>query len=278
MRDDSSFIELRARQRALALLDSGSGRELLDPFEGVMSPWLEKQGIVPQADDGMVVMKGTLNGNPTVVIAIEGTFQGGSMGEVSGAKMAGALELAAEDNRNGIPTQAILCLETGGVRLQEANLGLAAIADIHAAIVDLRQYTPVIGIVAGTVGCFGGMSIAAALCSHLIVTREARLGLNGPQVIEQEAGIDEYDSRDRPFIWSMTGGEIRYQSGLVDALVQDGVQAVKTAVDAALAQGVPAQHRSENYAFYLDRLSQFDTAQQASTATIHQVFNPEVKS
>lgn len=81
MRDDSSFIELRARQRALALLDSGSARELLDPFEGVMSPWLEKQGIVPQADDGMVVMKGTLNGNPAVVIAIEGTFQGGSMGK-----------------------------------------------------------------------------------------------------------------------------------------------------------------------------------------------------
>ena len=77
------------------------------------------------------------------------------------------------------------CLETGGVRLQEANLGLAAIADIHAAIVDLRRYTPVIGIVAGTVGCFGGMSIAAALCSYLIVTREARLGLNGPQVIDR---------------------------------------------------------------------------------------------
>jgi malonate decarboxylase beta subunit len=137
----------------------------------------------------MVVAKGTINGKPAVVVAIEGAFQGGSMGEVSGAKMAAALELAAEDNRNGIPTQAVLCLETGGVRLQEANLGLAAIADIHAAIVDLRRYTPVVGIVAGTVGCFGGMSIAAALCSYLIVTREARLGLNGPQVIEQEAGL-----------------------------------------------------------------------------------------
>ncbi|CDL10675.1 Malonate decarboxylase beta subunit [Klebsiella pneumoniae IS43] len=56
-----------------------------------------------------------------------------------------------------------------------------------------------VGIIAGTVGCFGGMSIAAALCSYLIVTREARLGLNGPQVIEQEAGIEEYDSRNRPF-------------------------------------------------------------------------------
>jgi len=277
MRNDRSFIELRARDRAKALLDDGSYRELLDPFEQVMSPWLCKQGIVPPADDGMVVAKGTINGQPAVVIAIEGTFQGGSMGEVSGAKMAAALELAAEDNRNGIPTQAVLCLETGGVRLQEANLGLAAIADIHAAIVDLRRYTPVVGIIAGTVGCFGGMSIAAALCSYLIVTREARLGLNGPQVIEQEAGVEEYDSRDRPFIWSMTGGEVRYESGFVDALVGDGVNAVKTAMNEAIARGVPQQHRSDNYAWYLDRLSRFDTAKQADREQIKQLFAREEK-
>ena len=277
MRDDRSFIELKARQRAYALLDEGSYRELLDPFEGIVSPWLGAQGIVPQADDGMVVAKGTINGKPAVVVAIEGAFQGGSMGEVSGAKMAAALELAAEDNRNGIPTQAVLSLETGGVRLQEANLGLAAIADIHAAIVDLRRYTPVIGIVAGTVGCFGGMSIAAALCSYLIVTREARLGLNGPQVIEQEAGIEEYDSRDRPFIWSMTGGEVRYQSGLVDALVGDGINAVKQAMNEAIAKGVPAKHRTDNYDDYLARLTNFDTRKQADAEQIKALFAREVK-
>ncbi|HAT1618026.1 TPA: biotin-independent malonate decarboxylase subunit beta, partial [Raoultella ornithinolytica] len=177
----------------------------------------------------------------------------------------------------GIPTLAVLCLETGGVRLQEANLGLAAIADIHAAIVDLRRYTPVVGIIAGTVGCFGGMSIAAALCSYLIVTREARLGLNGPQVIEQEAGIEEYDSRDRPFIWSMTGGEIRYESGLVDALVGDGIHAVKSAMNEAIAKGVPAQNRSDKYADYLARLTHFDTRLQADTAQIKQLFAREVK-
>ncbi|ANI80965.1 biotin-independent malonate decarboxylase subunit beta [Kosakonia oryzae] len=278
MRDDRSFIELKARQRAQALLDEGSYRELLDPFEGIISPWLGPQGIVPQADDGMVVAKGTINGQPAVVVAIEGAFQGGSMGEVSGAKMAAALELAAEDNRKGIPTQAVLCLETGGVRLQEANLGLAAIADIHAAIVDLRRYTPVVGIVAGTVGCFGGMSIAAALCSYLIVTREARLGLNGPQVIEQEAGIEEYDSRDRPFIWSMTGGEVRYRSGLVDALVGDGVNAVKNAMNDALAKGVPAKHRTDNYDDYLQRLTRFDTRKQADAEQINALFAGEGKA
>nr|WP_279078178.1 biotin-independent malonate decarboxylase subunit beta [Hafnia alvei] len=273
MRNDLSFIELSARERARRLLDAGTFRELLGPFEHITSPWLEPQGIVTQADDGMVVAKGTIEGKPAVVVAVEGAFQGGSMGEVSGAKMASALELAAEDNRNGIPTQAVLLLETGGVRLQEANLGLAAIADIHAAIVDLRRYTPVIGIVAGTVGCFGGMSIAAALCSYLIVTREARLGLNGPQVIEQEAGIDEYDSRDRPFIWSMTGGDVRYRNGFVDVEVPDGLNAVKQAMNQCIARGVPEQHRSDKFAQYLTALQGFDTRQQATAELAAELFS-----
>lgn len=270
--NDTRFIELSARDRAKGLLDAGTYRELLGPFDYIMSPWLEPQGIIPQADDGMVVAKGTITGKPAVVIAIEGTFQGGSMGEVSGAKMAAALEMAAEDNKNGIPTQAVLCLETGGVRLQEANLGLAAIADIHAAIVDLRRYVPVIGIIAGTVGCFGGMSIAAALCSYLIVTREARLGLNGPQVIEQEAGIDEYDSRNRPFIWSLTGGEARFENGFVDALVDDSLAAVKAAATGFIEKGKPERLRNEQYDEFLSKLNAFDTRQQADAKLTAELF------
>ncbi len=72
---------------------------------------------------------------------------------------------------------------------------MAAIADIQAAIVNLRQYQPVIAVVAGSVGCFGGMSIAAGLCSYIVMTQEGRLGLNGPQVIEQEAGVQEYNAK-----------------------------------------------------------------------------------
>ncbi|MFJ4445849.1 biotin-independent malonate decarboxylase subunit beta [Pseudomonas sp. NPDC089422] len=248
-----SFVELGARQRARALLDAGSFRELLGPFDRLMSPWLPRQGIVPQADDGVVIAKGLLNDRHTVIAAIEGAFQGGSMGEVGGAKIAGALELAIEDNRNGIPTCAVLLLETGGVRLQEANLGLAAIAEIQAAIVELRTHQPVIGLIAGSVGCFGGMSIAAGLCSHLLVTREARLGLNGPQVIEQEAGIAEYDAKDRPFIWSLTGGEQRHASGLVDAYVADDVDSLRQHLLQLLDK--PSANRAGHHAWYLERLA-----------------------
>jgi len=256
-----SFVELNARQRARALLDSGTFRELLGPFDRQMSPWLPRQGIVPQADDGVVIAKGTLDGHATVIAAIEGGFQGGSMGEVGGAKIAGALELAIEDNRKGIPVRAVLLLETGGVRLQEANLGLAAIAEIQAAIVELRGYQPVIGLIAGSVGCFGGMSIAAGLCSHLLVTREARLGLNGPQVIEQEAGIGEYDAKDRPFIWGLTGGEQRHASGLADSYVNDDVESVRQKLIELV--DAPSRLRSQRYQWYLERLAQLgaDVAQ-----------------
>ena len=270
-----SFIELSARERAKALLDENSFRELLDPFAGMMSPWLPKQNIVPQADDGVVVAKGTLQQKPVVVISIEGIFQGGSLGEVGGAKIAGALELAAEDNRKGIPTTAILLLETGGVRLQEANLGLAAIAEIQAAIVALRQYQPVVAVIAGSVGCFGGMSIAAALCSYLIMTQEGRLGLNGPQVIEQEAGVQEYDSKDRPFIWSITGGQQRAASGLVDAYVEDDRQQIKQQVLQYLTQGLPDLHRSSNYDFYLNHLQGVDTTEQATPLQVRTLYQGE---
>jgi malonate decarboxylase beta subunit len=271
-----SFIELGARERATALLDAGSMRELIGPFERMTSPWLKQQGIVTQADDGVIVAKGTIDGQPAVVVAIEGNFQGGSLGEVGGAKMAGALELAAEDNRRGIPTRAVLLLETGGVRLQEANLGLAAIAEIHAAIADLRRYQPVIAVIAGSVGCFGGMSVAAALCSYVVVTREARYGLNGPQVIEQEAGIDEYDSRNRPFIWSFSGGEQRFKTGLAERYVEDDVQDIGETVRSLFTQGLPATHRDERVDEFLALLNRIDTTRQAESATVRADFGKEL--
>jgi malonate decarboxylase beta subunit len=273
-----SFIELDARSRAKHLLDAGTFSELLDPFERVRSPWLARQGIVTQADDGTVVARGELDGQPAVVLAIDAGFQGGSMGEVSAAKIAGSLELAAEDNRNGIPMRAVILFETGGVRLQEANLGLAAIAEIHAAIVDLRRYQPVIGITAGPIGCYGGMSIAAGLCSYLIATREARLGLNGPTVIEQEAGIAEFDSRDRPMIWSFTGGEQRHRTGLVDVYAADDAGAIRAAVIERFRAGRPEACRSECVAGFLQRLAEVDPEAQATQQQAAAIYSKGFRS
>jgi malonate decarboxylase beta subunit len=257
-----SFIELDARERAKALFDAGTSRELLGPFDRVESPWLPMQGVTPQEDDGCVVMKGKIGRQAAVVVALEGAFQGGSLGEVSGGKMAAALDLARVDNEKGIPTSAVILLETGGVRLQEANLGEAAIAEIMASILVLRKHAPVICVTAGAVGCFGGMSLAAGLCSYVVMTREARLGMNGPEVIEQESGVDEFDSGDHALIWAIDGGEQRYAMGLADALVEDDTPQVADAVRRLVSQGVPPVHRSSQVALYRNRIEALDTSRQ----------------
>lgn len=240
-----SVIELGARARAFALLDDGTARELGGPFDRIESPWLAPQGLVPQSDDGMVVVKGELAGSPCVVVAVEAAFHGGAVGEVGGAKASTALGLAAADCAAGRTTPAVLFIESGGVRLQEGTLGLNAIAEMCDALLVLRPLAPVVGVVAGPIGAFGGMGIVAALCSRLVVTREARIGLNGPEAIEAEAGVQEFNSSDRSLVWAVGGGEQRYRTGLADALVSDSIDDVRAAVTAAIIAGVPVQHRSE---------------------------------
>lgn len=255
-----SFIELDGRNRAQTLFDEGTWKELAGPFDFIESPWLPMQGVASQSDDGCIVIKGKIAGKPAVVAALEGAFQGGSLGEVSGAKMTAALDLATRDSAAGKATAAVLLLETGGVRLQEANLGLVAVAEVMSSLLALREYAPVITVIAGTVGCFGGMSLAAGLSSYIVMTREARLGLNGPEVIEQESGIEEFDSSDRALIWAIHGGEQRVGMGLADHLVEDKVEEVSAAVRACVSAGNPTRHRSQQVQLYRDRIASLDTS------------------
>jgi malonate decarboxylase beta subunit len=268
-----SFVELNARERAQALLDKGSYRELLGPFDRLESPWLPMQGVVPQADDGLIVARGALNGKDSAILAIEGQFQGGGTGEVSGAKITAALDLARKDAERGRPVQVLLILETGGVRLQEANLGLEAVAEMNASLVALRRHVPVVGLITGMIGCFGGMSITAALCSYLIMTREGRLGLNGPEVIEEQSGVEEFDSRDRQLIWAVNGGEQRYATGFVDDLVEDDVELIRHCVIEVFARGVPSSHRSEQVEGYLERLAAIDVTHQLESQEVRRAWS-----
>jgi malonate decarboxylase beta subunit len=126
---------------------------------------------------------------------------------------------------------------------------------------------PVVGVVAGLVGCFGGMSLAAALCSHLIVTRQARLGMNGPEVIEQEAGLAELDAADRALIWSLMGGEQRQATGFADAIVEDDADAIAAEVRRAFA--APATPpRSEGVEALITRLAAIDVEQPPEPAAL----------
>ncbi|MEK9196952.1 biotin-independent malonate decarboxylase subunit beta [Ureibacillus sp. 179-F W5.1 NHS] len=246
-----SLVESLARERAFQLLDKGTAYEILGPFDRMESPHLVAQNIVPQYDDGMIIVKGTLNGKPTVIISIEGNFQGGGIGEVSGAKLAGTLEKVLKECKNDQTVYPVIIYDTGGVRLQEANYGLLSIAEISAAIVELREYVPVVGIIPGKIGSFGGMSLTAGLCSALIMTREGRLGMNGPEVVEQEAGIRELDSKNKQLIWKMIGGAMRNEVGLADIVVEDDVVNFKNAIQSVWNGEIELKQRTKQVDHFL---------------------------
>ena len=270
---NESLIESSARKRAFLLLDKASAYEILDPLYEFESPHLVKQNIVPQADDGMIIVKGHLNGRNTVIISIEGAFQGGGIGEVSGAKLAGTLEKIIEEWKQNRPVYPIIIYDTGGVRLQEANYGLLSIAEVCAAIVELKSYVPIIGIIPGKIGSFGGMSLSAGLCSALIMTREGRLGMNGPEVVEQEAGIRELNASNKALIWKMIGGQARHNTGLVDVLVEDDISQFKVGIERIWNGDVPLRKRTEQVDHYLNLYKSIDLTERLTVEQAHELLN-----
>lgn len=268
----NSFVELNGRQRAFSLLDENTGREIVGPEFDFISPHLEPQNIVPESDDGVIVVKGKLDGKAAVIISIEGSFQGGGIGEVSGAKIVAALEKTLEDNKNGIKEYPVIVLDTGGVRLQEANYGLLSISEIQNVVIAIKEYVPVIGIVPGRVGSFGGMSITSAILSYLITTPKARIALNGPEVIEQEAGVREFDSSDKNLIWDTLGTRQRVETGIADEVVDDDVSAIKDAINNAIEQNKDA-HRTDQADFYLSLLDEIDFAQPINTKQYRDLYS-----
>jgi len=144
-----------------------------------------------------------------VILAIEGQFQGGGIGEVSGAKIAAALDLALEDARRGQPFKSFYFWKAAVFVFRKQILVWKPLPK------STHRSSP-----AATPTGRGGhrrngrllwrMSITASLCTYLIRTRQARLAPNGPEVIEEQSGIEEFDSKDRQLIWGVTGGEQRY--------------------------------------------------------------------
>ncbi len=147
------------------------------------------------------------------------------------------------------------------------------IAEINSSLIALRQHVPVVGVIAGMIGCFGGMSITASLCSYLIMTREARLGLNGPEVIEEQSGIEEFDSKDRQLVWGVNGGEQRYGTGFADYLAEDDVEAIKKCISEAFSRGIPGTHRSEQVDDYLERLAAIDVSHQLPSSEVRKLWS-----
>jgi len=215
-----SWYEATARTRVRLLLDAGSFREFVGPEMREVSPHLQIFDLPEQFDDGIVVGHGSLGGSRVFVAAQEGRFMGGAFGEVHGAKLIGLIRAARD-----IGTIPVLILfDTGGVRLQEANAGELAIAEIMRAVMEARTAgVKVIGLIGGRAGCYGGGGLIAGCCSALAVSEQGRIAVSGPEVIETNRGVEEFDSRDRAFVWRTMGGKHRRLLGGAEAFTDDTV-------------------------------------------------------
>jgi malonate decarboxylase beta subunit len=260
----ASWFQATARQRVEGLLDPDSFAEFLPPSERVQSPHLKLFDLPSAFDDGLVIGRGALDGKPVLVAAQEGQFMGGTFAEVSGAKLVGLLR-AARDHKE-LPQTVLLLLDSGGVRLQEANAGELAVAELMRAIVEARcAGVAVIALVGGRAGAFGGAGLTTATCSRVVISEQGRIGVSGPEVIETNKGVEEFDSQDKALVWSTDGGKNRRLIGGADAFAEDSMEGFRAAAKSLMAKA-PAfnletmQAEHERLAARQERLGACDDA------------------
>ncbi len=221
-----NYLEASARKRVEGILDPGSFREFCLPTEKRISPHLHYFDIPAAFDDGVVAGEGLLNGKTVAVIAQEGRFMGGAIGEVHSAKIVGLLRRCLKKTSDAV----LFLFDSGGVRLQEANAGEIGVAEIIRALLDVRAAgIRVFGLVGGSCGAYGGAGIITGCCDALAVSEEGRIGVSGPEVIETNMGVEVFDSRDRALVWRTYGGKNRYLQGQVRELVEDSMKAFRQA-------------------------------------------------
>ena len=234
-RGKSGWFDATARQRVTGLLDPGSFTEFIGPSERVQSPHLKMFDLPSAFDDGVIIGRGKLKGKDVLIAAQEGQFMGGTFGEVSGAKILGLVR-AARDHKE-LPQTVLLLLDSGGVRLQEANAGELAVAELMRAIVQARcAGVAVIALVGGKSGAFGGAGLTAATCSRIVISEQGRIGVSGPEVIETNKGVEEFDAQDKALVWSTDGGKNRRLIGSADAFAEDSMDGFRAAAEAVLAK------------------------------------------
>ena len=235
-----SYAECSARERLARLVDDGSFHEWLPPAQRLTSPHLAQLGVPSAFDDGVAIGRATLAGRSIFIAAQEGEFMGGGVGEVHGAKLVGLLRRALRARPDERPDAVLLLAESGGVRLHEANAGLIAVSEVMRALLDVRAAgIPVVVLIGGANGCFGGMGIVARCADRVVMSDIGRLAMSGPEVIEASHGVDEFDARDRALVWRTTGGKHRWLSGDCDVLVEDDVAAFRAAAIGALDASTP---------------------------------------
>jgi acetyl-CoA carboxylase carboxyltransferase component len=169
--------KLTARERIGLLLDPGTFREL-DAFVTHRS---EGFGIEHQKfmGDSVVTGWGRINGRLVYVFSQDFTVFGGSLGEVHSEKITKIMDMAL---KNGAPVIGIN--DSGGARIQEGVVSLAAYAYVFQRNVMASGVVPQISLVLGP--CAGGAVYSPAMTDFILMAKgTSYMHITGPDVIKQ---------------------------------------------------------------------------------------------
>lgn len=231
----NNYTEAYARHRIYSLVDDNSFKEfLLD--EDTPSPTLPELSIQIESDDGIMIGMAAISGIPVAIASQQKDFIGGSVGEVHGAKFNGLIQYAIKQKLPAL----VFLIDSGGVRLQEANIGEIEISEIIRSILAARSAgIKTIGVICGNNGAFGGLSIISGTLDYLIVNQGARIGISGAEVIEAVQGAEVLDSKNRPLIWRIYGGRTRYLQGAVQGYTSNKMGDIRQSIIKALNTPIP---------------------------------------
>ncbi|MGM9454551.1 biotin-independent malonate decarboxylase subunit beta [Legionella bozemanae] len=259
----SNYEELDARERIQVLFDKDSFTEWLAD-EKLYSPYLAALNLPGEADDGIVIGSALLQKSKVLVAAQQKDFMGGAVGEIHGAKLTGLFKAAIATQAKAV----ILLIDSGGVRLHEANAGEISISETIRAVFEARRHgVTTVGVICGKNGAFGGMGIISACLDYLVINEVGRIGVSGPEVIQAVAGVKAFNSQDRALVWRVYGGKTRYLQNIAQSYVGSDVGMLRAKLIAALDKGVSLDLNSikQKHALLKKRLQETQGFQEEGT-------------
>ena len=178
-------------------------------------------------DESVTTGAATIGGHDVEIASFDFSFLGGSMGEVSGERIARSIESAIQ---RGVPF--VLRTATGGARMQEGMRALVQMPKVVVARALLAEAHLPFFAVLGDPTTGGVLASIAALADYTIAETGATVGFAGPRVVETVTG-------SRPSAASHTAASA-LGNGLVDAVVQPtDVRSLLTEALAVLAPDEP---------------------------------------
>ena len=130
--------------------------------------------------DAIRTAKGTLDGMPLVVAAMDFNFIGGSMGSVMGEKIARAIDVAIAEK-----AAFMIISKSGGARMMEAGFSLMQMAKVSGKLGQLSEAKlPYISYL--TDPTTGGVTASFAMLGDINIAEPgALIGFAGPRVVKE---------------------------------------------------------------------------------------------